>query len=54
MAVFERARPSLRDRGRILAQLPWWVRNVGLKVLLRLRLRPVARVLGHDSPYDPY
>ena len=26
----------------------------GLKVLLRLRLRPVARLFGHDSPYDPY
>ena len=20
----------------------------------RLRLRPVARAFGHDSPYDPY
>ena len=39
---------------RILAELPWWVRNVFLKVLLRLRLRPVARLFGHDSPYDPY
>ena len=54
MALFEKARPSRADRLRILAELPWWVRNVFLKVLLRLRLRPVARLLGHDSPYDPY
>ena len=50
----EKARPSRADRLRILAELPWWLRNVVLKVLLRLRLRPVARLLGHDSPYDPY
>jgi hypothetical protein len=54
LAVFRRARPTWRDRARILAEMPWWVRNVALKVLLRLRLRPVARLLGHDSPYDPY
>ena len=41
-------------RLRILAELPWWIRNVFLKVLLRLRLRPVARLFGHYSPYDPY
>ena len=38
----------------MLAQLPWFLRNVVLKVLLRLRLRPAARLLGHHSPYDPY
>lgn len=54
MARFEKGRPSLADRGRVLAEMPWWVRNVFLKVLLRLRLRPVARLFGHDSPYDPY
>ena len=54
MALFHRRRPSLGERLRILRELPWWVRNVGLKVLLRLRLRPLARLLGHDSPYDPY
>ena len=47
-------RPTPADRLRILAEMPWWIRNVFLKVLLRLRLRPIARVLGHDSPYDPY
>jgi hypothetical protein len=54
LALFRVGRPTARDRLRILAELPWWLRNVVLKVLLRLRLRPVARVLGHDSPYDPY
>jgi hypothetical protein len=54
MALFRVRAVSPADRWRILAELPWWVRNVFLKVLLRLRLRPVARLLGHDSPYDPY
>ena len=54
LALFRVGRPSARDRLRILAELPWWSRNVVVKVLLRLRLRPVARLMGHDSPYDPY
>jgi hypothetical protein len=54
LALFRVGRPSARDRLRILGELPWWARNVVVKVLLRLRLRPVARLLGHDSPYDPY
>jgi hypothetical protein len=54
LALFRVGRPSTTDRLRILAELPWWIRNVFLKVLLRLRLRPVARLFGHDSPYDPY
>ncbi len=54
MAVFEVGSPSATDRGRLLAQLPWWVRNLGIKVLLRLRLRGVAARAGHDGPYDPY
>jgi hypothetical protein len=47
-------RPGPRDRARVLAQLPWFTRNVAVKVLLRLRLRPVARAFGHCGPYDPY
>jgi predicted O-methyltransferase YrrM len=54
LALFRKSSPEWSDRARIVAQLPWWLRNVFLKVLLRLRLRPLARVLGHDSPYDPY
>jgi predicted O-methyltransferase YrrM len=53
-ALFRVRRPSAADRLRIVRELPWWLRNVFLKVLLRLRLRPVARLFGHDSPYDPY
>jgi hypothetical protein len=54
LALFRVGHPSLRDRLRIVAQLPWWVRNLVVKVLLRLRLRPVARLLGHTGRYDPY
>jgi predicted O-methyltransferase YrrM len=54
LARFRLAAPSAADRLRVVAQLPWFCRNVGLKVLLRLRLRAVARLFGHDSPYDPY
>lgn len=54
LARFTVAPPSWRDRLRLAGELPWFVRNVLLKVLLRLRLRPVARVLGHHSPVDPY
>ena len=53
-ALFRVRRPARADRLRIVRELPWWLRNVVVKVLLRLRLRPVARLLGHDSPYDPY
>lgn len=53
-ALFRVRRPRAADRLRILRELPWWLRNVFIKVLLRLRLRPVARLFGHDSPYDPY
>ena len=42
------------DRLRILAELPWWLRNVGIKVLLRLRLHPLARLAGHADRADPY
>lgn len=54
LAHFVVRAPGSRDRGRILAEMPWWLRNVFVKVLLRLRLRTLARLLGHDSPYDPY
>ena len=55
MALFRVGAPSAADRMRILREVPWWLRNVAVKVLLRLRLRPVAgRLFGHDSPYDPY
>ena len=54
LARFEVGRPSARDRARVLRELPWFVRNLVVKVLLRLRARPVARLLGHDDVADPY
>ena len=54
-STIEALNTGAKDRARILAELPWWIRNVAVKVLLRLRLRPAARVLfGHRGPYDPY
>ena len=54
MALFAKERPSATDRRRVLREMPWWLRNVGIKVLLRLRARRLAAAVGHDSPYDPY
>ncbi|MGI8666633.1 MAG: class I SAM-dependent methyltransferase [Jatrophihabitans sp.] len=54
LASFEIARPGRADRLRMLAELPWWLRNVGIKVLLRLKLFPLARLAGHHDTADPY
>jgi predicted O-methyltransferase YrrM len=54
LALFTVQRPTLGSRLAMLAQLGWFTRNVCVKVLLRLRLRPVARLFGHRSPHDPY
>ncbi|WP_208544057.1 class I SAM-dependent methyltransferase [Nocardioides seonyuensis] len=55
MALFKVGKPSWQDRVRILREMPWWVRNVAVKVLLRLRLRRLAaRVFQHEGPYDPF
>jgi len=55
LALFRVGTPTLADRARILAEIPWWLRNVVIKVLLRLRLGVVAAaVFGHRGPYDPY
>ncbi len=54
LASFERGPARPVDRLRMLAQLPWWARNVGIKVLLRLRLNAVARAVGHHDVFDPY
>jgi predicted O-methyltransferase YrrM len=54
LALFEVSSPGRADRLRLAAQLPWWLRNVGIKILLRLRLFPVARLFGHTDRYDPY
>lgn len=54
LALFTVSRPRPADRLRMMAAIPWWLRNIAIKVLLRLRLHRVARTLGHESPYDPY
>lgn len=54
LARLEVVPASLRDRARVLSELPWWVRNLVVKVLLRLRLGAAARLLGHRGPDDPY
>jgi hypothetical protein len=43
---------AARNTLRQFAQLPWFARNVAVKVLLTLRLRRAARLLGADGwPY---
>lgn len=54
LAAFERSRPVLSDRLRILAELPWWLRNLGIKLLLRAHLKAIARAVGHHGSYDPF
>ena len=38
-----------RSAARQIAQLPWFVRSVIVKVLLVLHLRPLTRLLGHPA-----
>ncbi|HEV7205167.1 MAG TPA: class I SAM-dependent methyltransferase [Jatrophihabitans sp.] len=49
LARFVVGRPSARDRLRLVAELPWFVRNVAIKIVLR-----VGRAFGHHSTPDPY
>jgi predicted O-methyltransferase YrrM len=53
LARFAVGSPGLRDRARILAELPWFVRNLAVKIGLR-GLRPVGRLTGRAVPPDPY
>ena len=59
MAEFRRValspRQHRRSRSDQLAQVPWFLSNVVIKVLILARLRPVARALGFpdDKPW-PY
>jgi predicted O-methyltransferase YrrM len=49
-----RAAERVRNAARQAAELPWFARNVLVKVALVLRLRPLARLLGHRSGDWPY
>jgi predicted O-methyltransferase YrrM len=54
LALFTKVDGGSRRWPAMLGQLGWFARNVVIKVLLRLRLRPVARLLGHRLAVDPY
>ena len=54
LARLDVRRPTATGRLSALRELPWWVRNLVVKVLLRLRLRGLARLLGHNLADDPY
>jgi predicted O-methyltransferase YrrM len=47
-------RARVRNALRQLGELPWFVRNVAIKVLIVLHLAPLTRLLGHDSRDWPY
>jgi predicted O-methyltransferase YrrM len=49
LARFEACRPHKRDRVRMLGELPWWLHNVAIKIVLR-----VGRLFGHHTTPDPY
>ncbi len=49
LARFATGAPSTRDRLRMAAQLPWFVRNVAIKIALR-----TARLVGYRGTPDPY
>ncbi|MEZ5246443.1 MAG: class I SAM-dependent methyltransferase [Acidimicrobiales bacterium] len=42
------------DFGRQALQLPWFVRNVAIKILLTAKLYSLTRILGHHSRDWPY
>jgi hypothetical protein len=44
----------VRNAARQLAELPWFARNVLIKIALVVRARPLLRVLGHRSADWPY
>jgi predicted O-methyltransferase YrrM len=58
LAEFERSELDLRRRlGELikgLAQLPWFTRNLLIKVLIVGGMRPLTRLLGHDGEGWPY
>ena len=58
MARYRRAEAGeggrLANVGRQLAELPWFLRNVLIKVLLVAHLAPLTRLLGHRTRDWPY
>jgi hypothetical protein len=55
LAEYRRERAArIPNAARQLAQLPWFVRNVIVKVAIVTRLRPLARLMGHRGDHWPY
>jgi predicted O-methyltransferase YrrM len=58
LAVYRAGTPRTGDRlrsaARQVAQLPWFARNVVVKVLMVLGMGRAARALGHDGETWPY
>jgi predicted O-methyltransferase YrrM len=54
LAAFEVAPPRAADRLRVARQLPWFIRNLVVKVLLRAGAGRLAAALGHHDLADPY
>lgn len=54
LARLEVTAPTPADRARVLGELPWFGRNLVVKVLLRLRARRLAGWLGHHGAADPF
>lgn len=58
MAEYQRGPLDAKSRRsstlRQLGELPWFARNVLIKVLLTLRLGKLTKVLGHDGETWPY
>lgn len=54
LAAFEVATPRAADRLRLVAELPWFTRNLVVKVLLRVGATRLAAALGHHDRADPY
>jgi hypothetical protein len=55
LAVYEKRRGSrIRSATRQLAQLPWFARNIVLKVLLTLGVGTLLKRLGRHEPVWPY
>ena len=58
LAEFTRETLTGRERvanaARQLAQMPWFARNVLIKIALVARARPLARLLGHRGGHWPY
>lgn len=48
------ARQRVAGAARVVAGLPWFARNVVVKVLIVARLRPLARLLGHGPQDGPW